>query len=332
MRIAGAAVLAALALAAAAVLVLAFRGDTSAPEAIPPLPTRTVPAPGATPTPLPATWRDGLRQPGDARPELLACRDANRDGRIDGGDAPDLAGLSIELQPGACPDPGHADALEAPPPDPTRYACTDAARPVLIMAFGSGGTEMLDASSGESLGLLDIVNRLQARLEAEGAGTRVSITTAALFGARTPQTAMEQWTEHALSRQLDALPCLRAVLIGHSHGGVTVTSVTAALEDRYAGRMLGVLIDRSTALYDRSATEIPQRAPLLNYFQTNEGWHGEPIDQPNVTNIDASREQAPIAPSDGGGGPALVTHKTLDDAPGVQDQVVASVLAWAAAP
>jgi len=39
---------------------------------------------------------------------------------------------------------------------------------------------------------------------------------------------------------------------------------------------------------------------------------------------------APVAPSDGGGGPALVTHKTLDDASAVQQRIVDEILRWAA--
>jgi hypothetical protein len=128
------------------------------------------------------------------------------------------------------------------------------------------------------------------------------------------------------------MPCLRAVLLGHSHGGVTVTSVGAAIEERYPGRLFGVLIDRTIALYDRPADEMPASMPLLNLYQLNEGWHGVALDLPNVTNVDESGERAPVAPSDGGGGPALVSHKTLDDAPDVQRRVVHAVMAWLAAP
>jgi hypothetical protein len=54
-----------------------------------------------------------------------------------------------------------------------------------------------------------------------------------------------------------------------------------------------------------------------------------PIEQPNVETIDESDERAPVAPSDGGGGLAIVSHKTLDDALEVQQQVVEKSVAWA---
>ena len=131
---------------------------------------------------------------------------------------------------------------------------------------------------------------------------------------------------------MSEMPCLRTVLVGHSHGGVTVTSIATALEDRFPGRMFGAVIDRTIALYDRDAEELPVATPLLNLFQLNEGWHGVAIDLPNITNVDESGERAPVAPSDGGGGLALVSHKTLDDAAAVQQRVVDGVIAWLTAP
>jgi hypothetical protein len=118
------------------------------------------------------------------------------------------------------------------------------------------------------------------------------------------------------------------VLIGHSHGGVTVTSIASALEDEFGDRMLGVLVDRSNILYDRAAGEIPDVTRIINVFQTNEGWHGEPLRQPNVTDIDASDATAPIAPHDGGGGAGIVTHRSLDDSPAVQARIMEEILAW----
>jgi hypothetical protein len=90
-----------------------------------------------------------------------------------------------------------------------------------------------------------------------------------------------------------------------------------------------VLIDRTNVLYDRPATEIPSLIPLLNVFQTNEGWHGNVYGSDNIANVDESTERAPIAPSDGGGdGLALVSHKTLDDSLPVQQRIVDAVMTW----
>jgi hypothetical protein len=68
--------------------------------------------------------------------------------------------------------------------------------------------------------------------------------------------------------------------------------------------------------------------PLLNEFQTNEGWHGNVYGQANIINADESGERAPVAPSDGGGGLALVSHKTLDDSVAVQGRIEDAVMAW----
>jgi pimeloyl-ACP methyl ester carboxylesterase len=140
---------------------------------------------------------------------------------------------------------------------------------------------------------------------------------------------MERLLADELRGRMDELPCLRVVMLGHSHGGVTVTSVTAALDETHGDRMLGVLIDRSAALYDRPASEMPVRTPLLNFFQTNEGWHGDFIGAPNVQNFDESAERAPLAPSEGGTGEGLVSHRTLDDAPATQSRAVDAIIEWA---
>src|SRR3989304_3379904 len=98
-----------------------------------------------------------------------------------------------------------------------------------------------------------------------------------------PQINMERFIANEVARRLEEMPCLRAILIGHSHGGANVTAVTAALADLYA---------------------------------------------PPIFAVDQSYERAPVALSDGGGGYAPVTHKTLDDAPGVQRLIIDAVMTW----
>ena len=282
------------------------------------------------PTPLPATWPDGLQPPLDGVLESIACLDATGDGRINGADAPDLAGLDIPLQPGACEPSKHADYFVSAPSDAARFACGSGPAPLLIVSVASAGSDLLAPKEGESMGLLDILNRIRAQAHTDGIATQTILATPAVLGAaKQAQTNMERWVEHDLRARLDATPCLRAALIGHSHGAVTVTSVMAALESAFPGRLFGVLIDRTTVLYDRPATEMPATSPLLNFYQTNEGWHGSAIDQPNVENHDESAQEAPVAPSDGGGGIAPVTHKTLDDAAEVQRLAVSGVMRWA---
>ncbi len=325
-----------LAIAAIAGLYLTFAagGDGSSSASA----LRTSAAPTATavtpsPTPLPPTWPAGLQPRDNGIVQLLSCLDSNHDGHLDGADGPEFAGLEVTLAPPkACNDPAHhADFFIGA--QTAGYACGGAHDPLLIVAIASGGSDLLDASAGESMGVLDIVNALRASAAAAGIGTETLLAASAIFGVDDfPQTHMSLFIEEQVRARLASMPCLRAVLIGHSHGGVTVTSATQGLEATYAARMYGVIIDRTDVIYDRPAPEMPDHTQILNVFQTNEGWHGVPIHRPNVTNVDASREMAPIAPSDGGGPPALVSHKTLDDSPPVQRRIEDAVMVWAAAP
>ncbi len=328
---------------AIAVIIYVFRDDDSNPavanrdettvgtDAQQPARVMT-PTPVASPsaTPFPATWLDGVEGlERDARPVLISCYDVNRDGRLNLGDDV-YTTIDIPLVPGEqCVDQAlHADFYSGVPSDRAADNCDAAAAPVLIVAIASAGSDLLMPREGESMGMVRIINELEARLRDVGASTTLIISSPAIFGAEQPQTNMERWLTAQTGGRLAAQPCLRAVLIGHSHGGATVTSVTAALDGLFGDRMLGVLIDRTVALYDRHATEMPARTLLLNFYQLNEGWHGIAIDAPNVQNFDESLERAPIAPSDGGGAPAIVSHKTLDDAPAVQGRIVEGVLAW----
>jgi hypothetical protein len=333
MRFAVAAAVLALAVVSALVVYLVFSNDSGGGAATviaPSTPTPVV----ATPTPLPSTWLAGVRPPTGGEAMLISCLDANHDGRLDSADGPQLAGLDIALVKGeGCVDPAHnGDFYAGPPSDPASFSCDAPHPPLLVVAVASAGSNLLDASGGESIGLLDIVNEVRRRSAEAGVGTQLVLATSAIFGAEPAQTSMEHWMAHYVAGRLATMPCLRAVMIGHSHGGVNVTSVTAALDDRYADRLFGVMIDRTTALYDRNATEFPSRVPLLNIYQLNEGWHGQKLNLPNVVNADESAERAPIAPSEGGGGIALVSHKTLDDAPAVQRRVEDAVMAWAIRP
>ena len=318
---------------AALVLLIVFTGGTGAPGDEAAIIPSAVPSPvEPTPTPLPTTWLAALDEPSGAPPVLLiSCLDANGDGALTADDGlPLAAGAVISLDPAlACVDPArHADFYPGVPFSPEARAC-DGPRPVQILLAASAGSDLLQPREGESLGLITIAKTLRAAIEAQGGEASIMVAMSAIFGADPPQTSMEAWVAGQARALLDGVPCARVILIGHSHGGVTVTAAAAALEARYAERMLVVIIDRTAVLYDRVPDEMPQQARVLNFFQLNEGWHGEPIDQPNVENIDESDARAPIAPSDGGGGLAIVSHKTLDDAVAVQQQTVDAAAAWA---
>ncbi len=328
MKFAAAAGLAATAAAAIVVVVAALArspsGGVLAVQIEPYTPTVVPP----TPTPAPPSWLAGLAHGGGAS-MLIACLDANQDGRIDGDDSPDLDGLEIEVAGGSCGDVAHtSDYFVGAPSDAGAFACDGAPAPLLIVAVPGALTNLLDTRGTESLGLVDIVNQLDDRAAAAGISTQVILAPSAVDGGVPAQTSMERWLAHDVARRLDDTPCLRAVIIGHSHGAVTVTSVTAALDGRYAARLLGVLLDRTTALYDRNARELPSRTRVLNFYQLNEGWHGVPLGQPNIVDVDASAARAPIAASDGGGGLALVSHKTVDDATAVQRAIEDAVMWW----
>jgi hypothetical protein len=330
--IVGAAALVVAAAIAASIIFLRDTGGQTRSVEVEPVPSATPPR--ELPTPLPATWMAGLRRSSEGDAYLLSCLDTNDDDVLSGDDHDLFAGLEIPLDAAkVCAEPDTSrDFFVGQPDDTVAYSCDAPRPPVLFVAVGSAGSDLLDPSSGESLGVLDLANLLQDRTADAGIASRVVLTTAAIFGADPPQVHMERFLTAELARQLDVLPCLRAVIVGHSHGGATVTAVTAALDGDYNQRLFGVLIDRSTVLYDRNETEFPLRTKILNVFQLNEGWHGEPLSLANVYNVDQSYERAPIALSDGGGGFALVSHKTLDDAPGVQRLIADAVMTWLTTP
>jgi len=291
-------------------------------------------ASGATPAPtrvpqIPGSWMDELAVARQGATATLSCADANGDRRLDAADGEQFAGLDIPLTRVAhCSgDATPVEVFASLPTDLSRYACGDWPDPLLVVAVGGGGTDLRERTLGESPGLIGIVNELQVRATAAGAASAVLLTSSAIGAADMPQLAMEQWLAANLARRLEAMPCLRAVLIGHSHGGVTVSSVTAALEPRFGSRLAGVMVDRTLALYDHGTSDYPASVPLLNVFQTNEGWHGVPLDAPNIENLDESRA---AAPADGIGPPVEVTHLTLDDSPAAREAIVAWVARWLA--
>jgi hypothetical protein len=284
-------------------------------------------SPTPAPTPIPATWFAGLEQRPPGAPLQLSCMDADGDARLTGDDDARFAGLALALDPAKiCLDEDtHADFYA----DDRPVDCGDGRRALLLVLVGGGGTDLLQASEGESIGLLKVANAVAPRLAEAHVALRLVLASPAVFGGVPAQGTMERYLAAEIARRLDAAPCLDAAIIGHSHGGVTVTAAVAALEDEYPGRLYGVLLDRSAVLYDGDPDAMPATAPILNIFQLNEGWHGSAIDQPNVTNADESAEYAPFAPSDGGAGLGRVSHKTLDDAAAVQQRVEDTVAAWA---
>jgi hypothetical protein len=334
MRFVGTALSLVVAVLAAGVIAFTFADETAAPESTTLAFTRVPPTASPTPakTPIPRTWLDGIGpMPFGRGPVLLTCLDRDRNGALDGSDDLLFFGIELELSPeDACVNPiAHADYYDAV--SPPGFGCASAQRPVYLVVIGGGGSDLLDASQGDSIGLISVTRALRAQADAANVNIALTLSSGAVIGAEMAQTSLEELLALHLTGRLTALPCALAVLIGHSHGGVTVTTLTSALENRFGERMLGVIVDRSNVLYDRPAENMPVTTPIINVFQMNEGWHGVPIEQANVTNVDASSEIAPIAPADGGGGPARVTHRSLDDSGAVQARIVAEIIGWLAA-
>jgi hypothetical protein len=318
---------------AAGVIAFTFAGETTAPESATLAFTRapaTISA-SATPaaTPTPHTWLDALGAlPFGRAPMLLTCLDRDANDVLEVADDVTFYGLALQLSPeDACINPiAQADYFDAVAP--SDFGCGATHQPVYLVVIGGGGSNLLDANQGDSMGLTTIVRNLRDRAEAANVRLAFTLSSGAIIGADMAQTSLEDMLTAHIRARLEAVPCARAVIIGHSHGGVTVTSISAALEEQFSERMLGVLVDRSNVLYDRPADEMPSVTRIINVFQTNEGWHGEALKQPNVTDIDASDAIAPIAPHDGGGGTGTVTHRSLDDSPAVQARIVEEILAW----
>jgi hypothetical protein len=276
---------------------------------------------------IPGSWMDELAYARQGATAQLSCMDANGDGRLDAADGDEFVTVDTPLtRQIRCTGEDHPiEVFSSLPTDLPHYGCGDWPAPLLVVAVGGGGTDLRDRTLGESPGLIGTVNDLQAEASALGISSSVLLTAAAIGAADMPQLAMERWLEGALAARLQAMPCLRAVLLGHSHGGVTVSSVTAALEPRFGARIAGVMVDRTLALYDHGTSDYPASVPLLNVFQTNEGWHGVPLDAPNIENLDESRA---TAPGDGIAAPVEVTHLTLDDSPGAREAILGWVTRW----
>jgi hypothetical protein len=134
---------------------------------------------------------------------------------------------------------------------------------------------------------------------------------------------MEEWVTNVTRVYLDRYPCLRVVLVGHSHGATTADVVASRLEDQYGSRFIVVVdVDRVDELYTGDTQSRPDIVPVFNIFETNDSTlSGEPYDSANAENWDASGEQAPEN-GDSGGDMAPVNHTTIDNSESVRKSVV----------
>lgn len=272
----------------------------------------------------------------------IACLDLNADNRINALDAnsqalPDLTGddsvddadlevvrrLALVLPEGR--PPGCADGH--PMPDwqvspPAKVDC-DAERGGLLVLGVGGGTVYLN-DPAKAAGVRWMLVKIGERLEDLGVPHQLISASNGLAGTERPQGDVETLVSTYLAVQFGRQPCLRAVLLGHSHGGPVITAAVtrleeAGLDDRI---LLAIPLDRFTGLYRGDSESIPQIVPLFNIYQTNDNvFRGKPIDQPNVENWDASDEKGP---KDGqeGGSPKPVIHITIDNSQAVLDEIM----------
>jgi hypothetical protein len=295
----------------------------------------------------------GLSQRPRATFSELACLDRNGDHHLNGADAADLSsvpdfngdhrhdandaaffnGIDIPLDPAAEADVCGTSSDIGPEYlvahgyfEPANVSCDGGARPVLLVGVGGGIKDLTD--KGQAAGVRSIIDGIQKSYDARDIDTIAVIAGPAMVGAAQPNPAMEQWMTNAVRVYLDRYPCIRAVLVGHSHGGVTVDVIAARLEDRYPGRFIDIVeLDRVEFAYVGDMQSKPKQAHVFSIFETNSGTlNGLPYTgAPNAEVWDASH--AP-GPENGANGGALkpVIHTTIDNSSSVKQRIIDDVM------
>ncbi len=282
----------------------------------------------------------------------LACLDINHDHRLNDGDASDLThvpdfngdrkhdaqdaaflrGIDIPLDAAredqSCRE-GSGDGPEYLVAhgylQPSNVSCDGGKKPVLLVGIGGGVVNVKDKNSAE--GVRSMIDGLQTAYDRRNIDTIAVISGPLIAGGENIHSAMEDWMTHAVRVYLERYPCLRVVLLGHSHGAVTADVVASRLEGEYAGRFIEVVdVDRVSALYIGDTQSRPVRAHVFNVYETNGATlDGAPYDSPNAENWNANDEQAP---KNGAAGQPLapVDHVSIDNSKGVKDRVIADVM------
>ena len=283
----------------------------------------------------------------------LACLDKNGDHRLNAADAaspasvPDFngdrnhdaddavffSGIDLAMDPAAQADVCKKGSAVGPEYEvahgyfePANVSCADNARPVLLVGVGGGIKDLKD--KGQAAGVRSIIDGLQKSYDARGVDTIAVIAGPAMSGAMQPNMAMEAWMTNAVRVYFAKYPCIRAVLVGHSHGGVTIDVVAAHLEDRYANRFIDVVeLDRSEYVYLGDTKSKPMQAHVFSIFETTSDiLQGAPYrGVPNAELWDASNELGPEN-SDKGGALKPVTHTTLDNSQAVKVRIIDDVM------
>jgi len=295
----------------------------------------------------------GLSRQPRATFSKLACLDRNGDHRLNQADAADVAsvpdfdgdrthdaadaaffaGVDVELDPAAQADVCKKGAEAGPEYEvahgyfePSKVSCDAGARPVLLVGVGGGVTDLTD--KGDAAGVRSIIDGIQRAYDKRGTDTIAVIAGAAMQGAKQANVAMGQWMANAVRVYLDRYPCLRTVLVGYSHGGVTVDVMAARLEDQYAARFIDVVeLDRVEFAYTGDTQSKPRQAHVFSIFETRSGvLSGSAYTgAANAELWDATGELAPER-GDKGGALQPVIHTTIDNSPSVKQRIIDDVL------
>jgi hypothetical protein len=275
----------------------------------------------------------------------IACLDVNGDGRIDAADASpsklaDITGdgkvdesdlkvvravdLAVSERPADCGSLKGTDWQITPP---GQVDCAAGKGGYIVYGVGGGAVDLNnDTNAAGVRWMLVEIGKLFDSLKLPH---QLISLAPGLVGTANPQPDAETWAATYLSEQLAARPCLRLIMIGHSHGAVNVTAVASRLEQKGLANqiVLSALIDRVTYLYGGDTASIPQSSPVFNIFLANGEINvGKTIDQPNVENWNATGQLAPQH-GEKGGPLKPATHTTIDNARAVLDAIVARILA-----
>jgi hypothetical protein len=275
----------------------------------------------------------------------IACLDVNGDGSVDASDAdsaalPDITGDGIVNESDLAivrsvhftlPNgrPQGCKNGRGPSPDwqvsaPRPLNCDAGEQGVVLLGVGGGAVDLatLDNAAGARWMVEEVSGKLNLSKQIASVAPGVN-------GSSQPQPDAEAWAFAYLSERLKEQPCLRTVLLGHSHGGTLATAVASRLEEAGQGGqiLLTVLIDRVTFLYAGDTTSMPQNSPVFNVYLPAPGQDisGVEIDQPNVENFNASGLKAPQH-GEMGGQLTPITHTTIDNSEDVLKQVELAVV------
>lgn len=271
--------------------------------------------------------------------------DWNADGERDAFDASFLEGVEIELNPNrdrsVCDDDDKrsSEYLVAHGYfSSSDVSCTDGDdSPVLLVGVGGGSVNLRQGD--DAAGIRSMIDEIQKEYSDRGVDTVGVIAGPAIGGAVNEVDAqgvvtgdrghaeMEDWLTHAVQTYFERYPCIKAVIVGHSHGAVTADVVTARLEGAFADRFILVVdVDRVDSLYTGDTASRPATVAVFNVFETNDPrFQVPPYNGANVENWDATAEAAPENGQDGGD-MKPVNHTTIDNSEAVAARIVEEVM------